>query len=590
MSQYKKGGLSRRSKFLLSAALVAAFGAAGAARAQLPADPGKTSPRDVRLEVTVTEGTSMAVSASPDGKWLVTDLQGSLYVMPASGGPARRITDLFNDARQPVWSPDGKTIAFFAYRDGGYDLWSIKPDGSDQRKLTTGPFDDRDPMWSPDGAKIAFASDRGVPGKDSYNIWTLDIATGALTQVTDNPNENRLPTWSPDGKSIAYASTRGDVSAIYAVTLRSTQEHEVRRIAKGTVAAPSYGPGGQLAYVVTDDSSRRLESDGKTVSWTENVFPFRVSWLPKGNSFYYVSDGKVRTRSAAGVAPKTVEFSAKLAVTRPVYDKARRDFDSTAPRKVLGLNRPALSPDGKTVAYAALEDIWVAPVAGGAAPQNLTHDTAMQEDPSWSPDGSKLVYSSDKGGGLPQLWIREMASGQERKLTSLDLQPLEAVWSQDGARIAFIAADGMWGTARLGVVDVASGKVTWLSNTLGQPGRPSWSADGKHVAIPLSLPFSKSFREGTNQIAVYPSDRLAEPIWQIPVANLSIDTRGGAGPAWSPDGQKMAAIYEGQLRVWPVSADGTPLGPPRSLTTEIAHSQSWSGDSRTILFQSDAGL
>ena len=349
-------------------------------------DPPKVSPRDVLVDVTVTEGTSMAVSASPDGKQLVTDLQGSLWVTPASGGPARRITDLFNDARQPVWSPDGKTIAFFAYRDGGYDLWSIKPDGSEQKKLTTGPFDDRDPMWSPDGTKIAFASDRGVPGKDSYNIWTLDLASGTLTQVTDNPYENRLPTWSPDGKQIAYASTRGSVSAIYSVTLGSMQEREVRRVAKGAVAAPSYGPGGQLAYVVTDESSSRLEIDGKTVSGTETVFPFRVSWLPTGGGFYYVSDGKIRSRSATGLAPKTVEFSARLQVARPVYDKARRDFDSTAPRRVLGLNRPAISPDGKTVAFAALEDMGVAAIfTPGTSVPVAARAAVPQSGPSEAP-------------------------------------------------------------------------------------------------------------------------------------------------------------------------------------------------------------
>jgi Tol biopolymer transport system component len=577
-----------RTALLLSAAVALVLGAASATAAPLP-DPPKVSPRDTLIDVSVNEGTSMAVSVSPDGKMLAVDLQGSIWVMPATGGPLKRITDLFNDARQPVWAPDGKTLVYFSYRDGGYDLWSIKPDGSDQKKLTAGAFDDRDPAFSPDGSKIAFASDRGEPGKDSYNIWTLDLATGALTQVTRNTFENRLPTWSPDGKSIAYASTRGDVSAIYAVTLGSTQETELRRV-KGTVQAPSWGPNGQLAYVVGDDASSRLEIDGKVVSGKEIVFPFRVSWLPKDGGFYYVSDGKVRRRTPAGAAPKTVEFTAKMQVARPVYDKAKRDFDSTAPRKVLGINRPALSPDGKTFAFIALGDLYLAPVAGGAAPQNLTHDSAVDDDPAWSPDGSKLVYTSDKGGGLSQLWIRDMASGEAKQLTKLDLQPIEAVWSQDGTRIAFIAADGMWGTARLGVVEVASGKVTWLSPTLGQPGRPTWSGDGKHVALSLSLPFSKSFREGTNQIAVYASDHQAEPTWQVPVPNLSIDTRGGAGPVWSPDGLKMAAIYEGVLRVWPVDPDGKALGPPRSLTSEIAHSPSWSGDSQTILFQSNAGL
>jgi hypothetical protein len=144
----------------------------------------------------------------------------------------------------------------------------------------------------------------------------------------------------------------------------------------------------------------------------------------------------------------------------------------------------------------------------------------------------------------------------------------------------------MWGVAGVGYVDVATGATKRLTGSLGQPGRPSWSGDSKNIAIQLSLPFSKSFREGTNQIYVIPIDG-GEPKWQVPVPNLSIDTRGGGGPAWSPDGKKMAALYEGVLRVWPVSNDGAPLGPPRSLTKIIAHSPSWAGDSRTILFQSD---
>src|ERR1700733_12187295 len=83
-------------------------------------------------DITVGEGTSMAATASPDGRPLAVDLQGSIWTIPATGGAAKRITDVFNDARQPAWSPDGKTIAFFAYRDSGYDLWAINPDGTGQ--------------------------------------------------------------------------------------------------------------------------------------------------------------------------------------------------------------------------------------------------------------------------------------------------------------------------------------------------------------------------------------------------------------------------------------------------------------------------
>ena len=115
------------------------------------------------VHVTVSEGTSMSVAVSPDGRTLAIDLQGSIWTLPAGGGAAKRITDLYNDARQPVWSPDGAWITFFAYRDGGYDLWAVAPDGSHQHKLTWGAFDDREPVWSHDGTRVAFSSDRGNP-------------------------------------------------------------------------------------------------------------------------------------------------------------------------------------------------------------------------------------------------------------------------------------------------------------------------------------------------------------------------------------------------------------------------------------------
>ncbi len=97
---------------------------------------------------------------------------------------------------------------------------------------------------------------------------------------------------------------------------------------------------------------------------------------------------------------------------------------------------------------------------------------------------------------------------------------------------------------------------------------------------------TRRFREGTNQILTMSSTQLNDDKWFAPQPMMSIDSRGGCGPAWSPDGTKMAAIYEGVLAVWPVSAAGEPLGPPRRITNESAHAPSWSGDSRHILYQS----
>jgi Tol biopolymer transport system component len=135
------------------------------------------------------------------------------------------------------------------------------------------------------------------------------------------------------------------------------------------------------------------------------------------------------------------------------------------------------------------------------------------------------------------------------------------------------------------VVDVASGVVSRIHDSLFGPGTPTWSPDGKRVAIAMLAPFSTRFREGTNQILRMSADG-GDDKWSTPAPHLSIDSRAGCGPVWSPDGRKMATIYEGVLAVFPVSRSGEPLGPPRRVTTEIAHAPSWAADSRRLLYQS----
>ncbi len=529
------------------------------------------------------EGTSMSVAVSPDGRRLAVDFQGSVWVLPAAGGAATRITDVFNDARQPAWSPDGQTIAFFAYRDGGYDLWAVAPDGANQRKLTTGAYDDREPVWSHDGKRIAFSSDRGDPLGSNYNIWTLDLATGALVQLTSHAAEDSMPSWSANDADIAFVSTRDGGRHVWAVPSTGGQERQVAS-STGVVDAASWGPGGQIVAHAVQGTSSRLEVAGANITGTENVFPFRPSWA-SATDFYYTADGKIRKRALGGAAFTDVPFTITVQATqaRGTYTRAKRDFDSRTPRKTLGLVRPVLSPDGTKVAFAAVGDIWVMPVGGAAV--NITKDRFLDTDPAWSPDGTKLVYSSDKGGNLLQLWVRDMATGQERQLTTLTTQPQGASWSNDGTKIAFFDVDGMWRRAQISVVDVASGQVTKIHDAIFSPGNTTWSPEGTRVAVAMVSSYSTRFREGTNQVLTM-SSRGGDDKWFVPDPNLSIDSRGGGGVVWSPDGTKMAAIYEGLLKVWPVSKTGEPLGPPRRVTTEMAHSPSWAGDSKRLLYQS----
>ena len=140
-----------------------------------------------RIELTIREGTSMAVALSPDGERLAVDLLGSLWILPSEGGVAHRITDESSDARQPSWFPDGKTLAFQSFRYGSWDIVALSADGTNWRQLTHGPFDDREPQVSPDGKWVAFSSDRS----GSYDIWTLNFRDRS-TEAMDPPSRQRI--------------------------------------------------------------------------------------------------------------------------------------------------------------------------------------------------------------------------------------------------------------------------------------------------------------------------------------------------------------------------------------------------------------
>ena len=112
----------------------------------------------------------------------------------------------------------------------------------------------------------------------------------------------------------------------------------------------------------------------------------------------------------------------------------------------------------------------------------------------------------------------------------------------------------MWRVAQMSVIDVASGKVTKVHDSLPQPGAPAWSPDGKRLAIAGIAPMTQALPRRHQPDADDVGRRaLNDDKWFAPQPLMSIDSRGGCGPAWSPDGTKMAAIYEGVLSVWPVS-------------------------------------
>ncbi len=549
--------------------------ACGAMVAQTPPPAGS-------LEVTVHEGTSMAIALSPDKRTLVIDLQGGLWTLPVAGGAARRISDEYGDARQPAWSPDGTRIAFQSYRDGMWRIWSSAPDGSGAKALTSGPFDDREPHWSPDGKTIAFSSDRS----GNYDIWTLDVASGAIKQVTRDEGNDFLPAWSPDGRELAFVSTRVSAPGVYATTVDGRER--LVAAATGAVGAPSWSPeGGHVLFSVLPGGgfnatgATRLMLDTREVAANEDYFPFRAQWL-SNDEFLYPADGKIKRRSLATGRAVAVEFSATLRVTPAAYTRKKRDFDSTAPQAVKGIIHPVASPDGTRIAFAALGDIWTMTI--GSTPERLTDDVFVDTDPAWSPDGTRIAFSSDRAGGM-DVWVRDLRTGADTRLSSLPNADMSAAWSPDGKSVAFVSN-----------ADLEQGEVYTVPAEGGDPqrimersfgvGYPSWSPDSRFLVTPIFKPYSTRFREGMNYYNVVPSVSGA-PRMVVPALHQPIGKRSGDGPAWSPDGKQIAFVSNGYLHVMPVTPAGDSAGPARQITTELADQISWAGPNRLLYIATD---
>ena len=117
-------------------------------------------PTTRQIDLTITDGTSMAAAASPDRRSIAIDLLGGIWILPMRGAEAKRVTPALLEARQLTWSPDSRSIAFQGYQDGTWHIYVISADGGDAKAITSGAFDDREPAWSHDGSRIAFSSDR----------------------------------------------------------------------------------------------------------------------------------------------------------------------------------------------------------------------------------------------------------------------------------------------------------------------------------------------------------------------------------------------------------------------------------------------
>lgn len=560
---------------LCAAAGLGALVLAGAARAG-------------EVTFSVSEGTNMAVAASADGKRLALDLQGRIWVLPAGGGEARPVTPIMDEARYPVWSPDGQQIAFQYYTDGNWHIAVVAPDGTGLRQLTFGPVDDREPSWRPDGESIVFSTDR----ERSLDLWQVGLDSEAVTAITQGPADDYYPAVSPDGAKTAFVQSVGGTTSLIVTDANGASTTLVS--GKFSLSRPFWSPdSGRISVVVYNASRGDSRIDvidvvsGQVVATRdkgEDIFPTGASWLD-GDRIAYAADGGVRVWKPTDDSVAMPPFQASFTVMeRPDYPKREIDFTSTGDRPVLGILRPMTSPDGRQIAFTALGDLWMLNV-GDPNPVQLTKDAFLDLDPTWSHDGRLLAYVSDRRGtGTMDLYIRDAATGAERLLTQSEEDILQPAFSPDGKTIAVFMRDSTdWHDAVLYLVDVSTGTMKKAYDALFLPSVPSWSADGSKISVLSLRVYSDRFRKGDN--AFFTIDlKSGEGRFTTPDVGRSVSSRSQFGPIWSPDGTRIAYIHDGLL--WSAAVDGEAniIEPPVQLSRDYASYPSWGGDSRTLTY------
>ncbi|WP_328441947.1 amidohydrolase family protein [Streptomyces sp. NBC_00444] len=596
----RSGPLSRR-RFLQATATATALATVTA--------PAATAASGGTTALSFTAATGGSATLAPSGDRLIAEVQNVLWSVPRAGGPAVALTPPGLEPTRPQYSPDGTRLVVCAYRGGGFHLWTLRPDGTGLRQLTDGPWDDRGPAWSPDGTRIAFASERGgdtVSGAP-YRIWVVDVRTGALTRLTGRPGqggpgqgarwEDFDPTWSPDGERVLFVraavTETGTLRADTVVSVAAdgsgpvTTEHTDDSGAQ--LMTPAVSPTGRLVHLRTTAApaaSCTLVVDGEPVALAGDVLPAPPRWTD-GERLLLNIDGHFRLvdPDAPGDGEE-IPFTATLPVDRPRYRGKSYDFEGAGTRPVRALHLPALSPDGRSVAFAALNALWTADTRGGRAPRKVLQVPAIRYvlAPTWTPDGRALVYSDDRDG-LLAVRRHDLGSGEETVLA--EGGRVFPALSPDGTRLACLDMSG-----NLVVRDLPDGAERVLAAPLGAggpPGRPSWSPDGRYVALCDRNRLNQRFREGYNLIRVVDTTTGTAVLHAL-APHTSLADRYDSGPVWSPDGCWMAVVAESALWLLPVRPDGTPDGEPRQLTTEPADHPSWSADARTLLYLSAGTL
>jgi imidazolonepropionase-like amidohydrolase/Tol biopolymer transport system component len=471
------------------------------------------------VELSTDEGTWMNLDLSPDGKEIVFDLLGDIYILPAEGGKALPLRSGLAFEVQPRFSPDGKHISFTSDAGGGDNIWIMNRDGSGAHQVTKEDFRLlNNAVWTPDGnyliARKHFTSERSLGAGE---MWMFHISGGTGVQLTKRKNDQQdvnEPSVSPDGKYLYFSEDVYPGGTFQYNKDPNKQIYVIKRyeLDKGKITIVTGGPGGAIRPQVSHD--------GKTLAFVKRVREKSVlylhnletgeerpvydelskdqqeawaifgpytgfSWTPNDDAIIIWAKGKIWKIEIGSLKVTTIPFQVtnRIKVAQALHfknDAFSPEFNSKAIRQAV------TSPDGKLLVFNAAGYLWKKVLPDGS-PVRITSSKDLEFEPSFSHSGESIVYvtwNDEEYGAICTLNLKSR-NAKPVKITSRKAIYRTPSFSPDGTRVVFVKEAGNYHQGFSFTVDPG---VYWIPSGGGEMNKvkdegeyPMFNHDGTRI-------------------------------------------------------------------------------------------------------------